>query len=500
MRPGHFPGNRRTNKHGPDWWSGVRGSKLTNLLYRKGRMSPNNNDDVTLPDDGQNDLSPMIEAEPQPSASGSNYKASISFLPNETNKTFKFKSVAEASLQEKSRETLAKWRKRDRQNRNDKYRDKDMTNIELFSRLTENFDILEDKIKQQETSINANSKAINDRIDKIEAERKTKEDEDKEKIFKLEKRTENLKNEKDPREKTNESAEQTVNDRQNGPDQTLRQNGHSVPVPTGLLSNNSILDTAVWPSISNKPFVPLPSSQPKPQSSLHIPVQPLPVGYTHPEKKTKEQYTNSPSKESFNTRNEEAVKKFDDAKHWAGIKLKKGIIDKFIWPWLGEQSEHDIIFASQNHTAREECLKHNIEFFCRIHSDDIRIYEHYATISSGVILWFKTDKHIAEAIYKAAPMIRSQEFQIKTYIPSIARDRKRYIDKILLDYKKDVDSDLRFIVKNNTTDLEVLLKSTKPNRLGPYRRIDPAILGEVPDLDLKTEKPDINTTPDPNAI
>ena len=60
-------------------------------------MSANNNDDVTLPDDGQNDLSPMIEAEPQPSASGSNYKASISFLPNETNKTFKFKSVAEAS-------------------------------------------------------------------------------------------------------------------------------------------------------------------------------------------------------------------------------------------------------------------------------------------------------------------------------------------------------------------------------------------------------------------
>ena len=129
-------------------------------------MSANNNDDVTLPDDGQNDLSPMIEAEPQPSASGSNYKASISFLPNETNKTFKFKSVAEASqkfesdsksLQEKSRGTLAKWRKRDRQNRNDKYRDEDMTNIELFSRLTENFDILEDKIKQQETSINANN-------------------------------------------------------------------------------------------------------------------------------------------------------------------------------------------------------------------------------------------------------------------------------------------------------------------------------------------------------
>ena len=107
---------------------------------------------------------------------------------------------------------------------------------------------------------------------------------------------------------------------------------------------------------------------------------------------------------------------------------------------------------------------------------------------------------MAEAIYKAAPKIRSQEIQIKTYIPSIARDRKRYIDKILLDYKKDVDSDLRFIVKNNTTDLEVLLKSTKPNRLGPYRRIDPAILGEVPDLDLKTEKPDPNTTPDPNAF
>ena len=448
---------------------------------------------------------------PLPPASGSNYKASISFLPNETNKTFKFKSVAEASrkfesdsksLQEKSRETLAKWRKRDRQNRNDKYRDEDMTNFELFSRLTENFENLEDKIKQQETNIIANNQAINLRIDKIEAERKSKEDEDKEKIISLEKRIETLENEKTQREKTNENPEQTINHRQNGHDQTPRQNGH--PVPTSLVSSNSILDSVVWPTVSNKPFVPLPQSQPpsqpKSQPSLHIPIQPLPVGYTRPEKKTKEQYTNSPSKETFETRDEEAVKKFADAKHWVGVKLKKGILEKFIWPWLGEQSEHDIIFASQNHTAREECLKHNIEFFCRIHSDDIRIYEHYATISSGVILWFKTDKHIAEAIYKAAPKIRSQEIQIKTYIPSIARDRKRYIDKILLDYKKDVDSDLRFIVKNNTTDLEVLLKSTKPNRLGPYRRIDPAILGEVPDLDLKTEKPDVNTTPDPNAF
>ena len=128
-----------------------------------------------------------------------------------------------------------------------------------------------------------------------------------------------------------------------------------------------------------------------------------------------------------------------------------------------------MLFASQNYTAREECIKHNLEFYCRIHADDIKISEHYATLSSGVILWFKIEKHMAETIYEAAPKIRNQDIQIKTFVPSIARDRKRYIDKILLHYKKEVDSDLRYIIKNNTTDLEVLLKSTKPNREGPYR-------------------------------
>ena len=59
---------------------------------------------------------------------------------------------------------------------------------------------------------------------------------------------------------------------------------------------------------------------------------------------------------------------------------------------------NEMLHASQNITAREECIKHNVEFLCRIQSEDIPIYEHCITVSTGVIIWFRTEEHIVDAI------------------------------------------------------------------------------------------------------
>ena len=52
---------------------------------------------VTPTDDDQVDHTPKMETENSTPTPANNYKASANFLPNETSKTFKFKSVAEAS-------------------------------------------------------------------------------------------------------------------------------------------------------------------------------------------------------------------------------------------------------------------------------------------------------------------------------------------------------------------------------------------------------------------
>ena len=71
-------------------------------------------------------------------------------------------------------------------------------------------------------------------------------------------------------------------------------------------------------------------------------------------KKSKEEYMQkSPAKEVFESPEEETVKKFNRAREWAGLKLRQSILEKFIWPWLGDQSERDILYAAQT------ILKHN---------------------------------------------------------------------------------------------------------------------------------------------
>ena len=131
-----------------------------------------------------------------------------------------------------------------------------------------------------------------------------------------------------------------------------------------------------------------------------------------------------------------------------------------------------MLHASQNSNAREECIKYLIEFHCRINQDDIIIYEHYTTSSTRVILWFRMDKHIAQAIYKVAHKMRTDECQIKLFVPDVARDRKRSIDKLFMDYKSERDKNFRYLVKSTACDIEILIKSVDPNRGGPYRKID----------------------------
>ena len=55
-------------------------------------------------------------------------------------------------------------------------------------------------------------------------------------------------------------------------------------------------------------------------------------------------------------------------------------------------------------------------------------------------------------------------------------------------------------MKNSTTDLEILVKSVDPNRGGPYRKIDIAVLGAIPKLKLKIDKKTETPASDPNEF
>ena len=71
------------------------------------------------------------------------------------------------------------------------------------------------------------------------------------------------------------------------------------------------------------------------------------------------------------------------------------------------------------------------------------------------------------------------------------------MDKLLIDYKTEVDKDTRYLIKASVNDIEILIQSTRENRQGPYRRIDPGVLGAIPELNLKTEKaPEVQASDD----
>ena len=56
--------------------------------------------------------------------------------------------------------------------------------------------------------------------------------------------------------------------------------------------------------------------------------------------------------------------------------------------------------------------------------DYVEIYELYITTNNGVAVWYLTDPHNAAKIFHLAPRIRDDNFQVRTYIPDIARAQK----------------------------------------------------------------------------
>ena len=97
-----------------------------------------------------------------------------------------------------------------------------------------------------------------------------------------------------------------------------------------------------------------------------------------------------------------------------------------------------------------------------------------------------------------APKIRSPDFQVKMFIPSIARDRKKYLDSLFMAYKKEKDAKFRYVIKNGSTDLEVLCKTLENN--GPQQRIDLGTLGAIPKLKLVTPRTPASIEKDKNEF
>ena len=96
-------------------------------------------------------------------------------------------------------------------------------------------------------------------------------------------------------------------------------------------------------------------------------------------------------KETFETPEEESITKFSRAKEWVGIRIKEGEARKYGLPIFGDQTESEILFGAQNKKSRIACIKHKVEIFCAINSEDYEVIDHYVTISNGVIFWFKTE-------------------------------------------------------------------------------------------------------------
>ena len=54
-----------------------------------------------------------------------------------------------------------------------------------------------------------------------------------------------------------------------------------------------------------------------------------------------------------------------------------------------------MMFASKNSTAREECIKSNIEFYCRINLDDVN-FEYYLQFYASKMSSSKTESKVQD--------------------------------------------------------------------------------------------------------
>ena len=182
-----------------------------------------------------------------------------------------------------------------------------MSNNELFSKLMDKFETIEDKMKKQENKIDENDAKMESKLEKLEENIKTKEIEDKKKINELEAKI--AEPEEDKKEKQN-----SLSNRQNGqpaPENTPRQNGQLQDLlsngqgeqhvePAGLNAPHKslgILDKIVWPSLVNKPFVPQPSNgstQRINPTNAQNSTPSMPPGYTRPKKNLKKNTCRNP--------------------------------------------------------------------------------------------------------------------------------------------------------------------------------------------------------------
>ena len=409
------------------------------------------------------------------------------------------------SHQSKSREDLAKRRSHERSLRKSRLREEssqDMSTNEMFERLMdrldERSDAIEDKLNSQEEKINNFEKNTNERFKAIEVDNAANKVSINKKFNDLEERLARVE-----KSKSNQVSLEDVGPEDTGEDQ--RSISYLQGETTGLTPNNGNPQlNGAWPSLpgpsrfripvfkdssslSQKPNS-IQQTQPIIPQPQHISTSQPPLNqvFPRPAKRTREEYLKSPPKIVFKTPEEESVKAFSDSNNWVGIKVKKGEIQQFMKDNFGVQSEAEALFGAHNGKAREDWAKQKIEIFCAINVEDIVIDEHYVTSNNGVIMWLKCQDYIVREMHKMSPKIRSPDFQVKIFIPSIARDRKKYVDSLFMDFKKQKDPNFRYLVKNGTTDLEVLCKTLDNN--GPYQRIDLSILGAIPKLKLVTPK------------
>lgn len=128
-----------------------------------------------------------------------------------------------------------------------------------------------------------------------------------------------------------------------------------------------------------------------------------------------------------------------------------------------------------------------------INSEDVIIKKSFVTTKGGVICWVKVQKHIADKVFRMAPRPNSNDCQVVTFVHALARKRKKNIEKIFLEYKREVDKDIRFLMKNGTLDLQIFLKKHSVYGHVPYREFNLGLLGEIHDLETKTQTDEAQT-------
>merc|ERR1711954_377634 len=196
-----------------------------------------------------------------------------------------------------------------------------------------------------------------------------------------------------------------------------------------------------------------------------------------------------PSQTTYNSREEELDKSFEDANHWTGVIMTIEEFRSFVWsPQREEESETSIINADKFDKSRRKCIKFKVEKHLRINRLQIDILDYYVTTKGGLIAWVKLDPRMIVEIQKRASKAALKEFRTAHFVPKIARDRKSKIDELLMSYKK-TNSDFRYLVRNDKRDLKVLIKRTSVGNYVPYRPMSLAVLGRL--SPLKTQIPEV---------